>query len=315
MVEGGGVAEQDITRHLADQRFAQKRVALAARPALPADQKLRHVDLHDAAGLFFRRAELLVGAVIALKNVAVALGRELPGNGDDVLRPDVAHDAKHHVFRVVERLVAGVERLGSDFRNALDRTGDGDARGGGAVQALEQPFIDLPVGRIFDHADLLSDDAALLLHAFVRKVRDGNEGEQEAEVFLKMLGAVEIIGGHGVAGKGVRLRAVLTQFKQRVAVLGVEHLVLKIVCDAGRGIVPRAAPVELHVHAAVAGGKKRVLLAVTGLRDDTDAKSVWQRVLQNGFTDARIIQFKHPCVPPLRSENIRCREQWFLRRH
>ena len=41
-----------------------------------------------------------------------------------------------------------------------------------------------------------------------------------------MLGAVKVIARHGVGGEGVRLRAVLRELLEGVAVLRVEHLML-----------------------------------------------------------------------------------------
>ena len=125
---------------------------------------------------------------------------------------DVANNAQRHIGRAVERVVAVVQRFRRDTRDALDRAGDGNARGRRAVQAGKKPFVDLPVGRILDHADLLGNDAALLFHAFLRKVRHGDEGEQNAQVFFKMLGAVKVIARHGVGSEGVRLCAVLREY-------------------------------------------------------------------------------------------------------
>ena len=137
----------------------------------------------------------------------------------------VADNAEHHVFGVVKRLVAGVERFSADLRDAFHRAGNGNAGGGGAVETFEQLFVDLPVGRVLDHADFLTDDAALFFYAFVRKIGDGDEGEEDAEVFFKMLRAVKVVRGDGVARKSVGFRAVLRQLDEGVAVLCVEHLV------------------------------------------------------------------------------------------
>ena len=187
--------------------------------------------------------------------------------------------------------MAGIERFGRDLRNALHRTGDGDAGGGGVVQALEQVGVDPPVGRILHHADLLTDDAALLVHALLREVGDGDEREQDLQILLKVLRAVEVIGGRRVGGEGVRLRAVLAQLLQGVAVLGVEHLVLQIVRDASGRIVPHAVEPEAHIHAAVARGEKGVALAVEGFGHNGDGQSVRQRGPQHRFADAGIIRF------------------------
>lgn len=123
------------------------------------------------------RGSIVLFLAVAARDLLAALARkDLFCNGDDFVRVDVADDAQRHVGRTVERTVAVVERLRGDARDALDRTSDGHARGRGAVQAGKKPLIDLPVGRILDHADLLSDDAALL--STLSSVKYGTETKE-----------------------------------------------------------------------------------------------------------------------------------------
>ena len=244
----------------------------------------------------------------------MALGQDLPCDGQHAFRIHVADDAQHHVRRVVEGSVAGVEGLGRDLGNALHRAGDGDVCGALFVQTAQQVRIDAPVGRVLGHADLLGDDAALFVDALLSKIGNRDKGEQDAQVFLKMLGAVEVIRRHGIAGEGVWLGSVLRKLLQRVAVLGVEHLVLEIVGDAGGRIVPGIAQLELHVHAAVARGEKGIGAAVAGLWHDGNAQPVFQCFSQHGFTDARIVHFMHSLFPPPRAGNTRCPASCSVRR-
>jgi hypothetical protein len=74
--------------------------------------------------------------------------------------------------------VAVVEGLGRDVGDALHRAGNGGPGGVVAVQGLHHPGVELPVGVVLDHADLLADDALLLGHALRREVGRGDEGEQ-----------------------------------------------------------------------------------------------------------------------------------------
>ena len=187
--------------------------------------------------------------------------------------------------------MAAVQGLGGDVGDALHGAGHGDTGGTLPVQGLQHPLIDLPLRVVLDHADLLSNNALLLGHALVGEVRHRHKGQQLPQILVKMLRAVEVIGGRRVGGEGVRLRAVLAQNLQSVAVLGVEHLVLQIVRDARGCIVPHAVEPEAHIHAAVARGEKGVALAVEGLGHNGDGQAVRQRGPQYRFADAGIIRF------------------------
>ena len=124
----------------------------------------------------------------------------------------IPHHGKDHIGRGVKRLVAVVERLGGNMGNTLHRTGNAGAGSVVLIQRSEHPGVDLPVGVVLDHADLLTDDPLLLGNALIREIRNGHEGQQDPQILLEMLGRVKVIGRHGVGGKGIRLRAVLRQF-------------------------------------------------------------------------------------------------------
>ena len=76
------------------------------------------------------------------------------------------------------------------------------------VEGPEHLGVDLPVGVVLNHPNLLADDALLLGHAFLGEVGDGDEGQENLQVFLKVVRGVEVVAGHGVGGKGVGFRAV-----------------------------------------------------------------------------------------------------------
>ena len=95
-----------------------------------------------------------------------------------------------------------------------------------AVEGREELLVDLPVGVILHHADLLGDDAPLLVHAFLSEVGDGDKAEEDLQVLLKVLRAVEVVARQGAGGEGVGLGPVFRQVLHGAAVLGVEHLVL-----------------------------------------------------------------------------------------
>ena len=184
--------------------------------------------------------------------------------------------------------MAVVQGLGGDLADALHGPGHGLADGAVTVQGLHHLAVDLPLGVVLDHADLLGDDALLLLHAFIGEVGDGHEGQQNPEIVIKMLGAVEIVGGNGVAGVGVGLGPAPGQVLHGAAVGGVEHLVLQIVGDAGRGIQPLAVQLKAHIHAAVAGGEEGELPGIPGLGHHADGQAVGQGLPDGLFPDAGV---------------------------
>ena len=136
--------------------------------------------------------------------------------------------------------MAVVEGLRRDVGDALHGSGDGGPGGGDLIESPEQPGVNLPVGVVLDHADFLADDALLLVHALLGEVGDGDEGQQNLQIFVKVVRGVEVVPGHGVGGEGVGLCAVFRQFLKGVALLGVEHLVFQIVGNSGGGVHPLA---------------------------------------------------------------------------
>ena len=117
-----------------------------------------------------------------------------------------------------------------------------------AVQTLVRADEHLPAGCVLYHADLLIDNAAFLLHVFVRKVRREHEFEQNLQIFLKPVGAGEVVRRHGVARKRIRACTGTGEFLERIAVLVLEHLVLEEVRHACRCVVPLASKGERCVH-------------------------------------------------------------------
>ena len=187
--------------------------------------------------------------------------------------------------------MATVQGLGSDVGDALHGAGHGNTGGTLPVQGLQHPLIDLPLRVVLDHADLLSNNALLLGHALVSEVRHRHKGQQLPQILVKVLRAVEVVGRHGVAGKGIGLGAVFGHLLHGVSVGGVEHLVLQIVGDARRGILPYAVLLKAQVHAAVAGGEHGVFPGVAGLVDHIGRQTVFQAAEGHRLVNAGII---HP---------------------
>ena len=94
------------------------------------------------------------------------------------------------------------------------------------VEGLHQIHKDHPVRVVLDHADLLTDDPLLLVHALLGEIGNGDEGEQDAQVLLEFLCALEIVACDGVAGEGVGGGAVGRQLLEALP-----SLVSNILCS------------------------------------------------------------------------------------
>ena len=164
--------------------------------------------------------------------------------------------------------MALIEGFCGDVGDGLPAPRQGDAQGVILVQRPLEVLIHPPGGVIFDHLDLLPNDALLLIHALLGEIALRDEGEQGAQVLFKPLGAVEIVGRHGRRREGVGRGAVGGELLQGVALLGVEHLVFQKMRHSGRGLLPHAVLAEADVHAAVAGGEKGVGFQVAWAGDD-----------------------------------------------
>ena len=197
--------------------------------------------------------------------------------------------------------MAVVEGLGRNLPDARHRAGHRDPDRAVLIQALHQVGVDPPVGVVLRHADLLGDDALLLLHALIREVGHGHKAEQQAEVFIEVLRTLHVVGGDGVAGEGVVIGAVFGELLEHVPLLGVKHLVLQVVGDAGGGVQPASVQLEAQVHAAVPGGKKGVAAGVARLAGHHHLQAVGQPVPVNLFSQTGVFLHDHSCVSfPLR---------------
>ena len=200
--------------------------------------------------------------------------------------------------------MAVVQGLGGDAGNGLHRPGHAQADGVVLIQPLHQVGEHLPVRVVLDHADLLADDPLLLVHALLGEVGDGDEGEEGLQVLLKLLGALEVVPGDGVAGKGVGGGPVGRQLLEGVALPGVEHLVLQVVGHPGGGVVPGPVQAEPQVHTAVVCGEKGVALLKLGLGKYKHVKAVLQHLPVHPLPHPWKIQVIHGSSPLLSVEEI-----------
>ena len=291
-IQRAGVAQQNIAGHIADQGQAHIFLTVLCRPALEARQELGTGNLHRTAGLLLRHGIRLV-AVISGDHGAALTGQNPVRQIQYMPGIHITNHGQNHIGRRIERLMAVIQGFRRNMGNTLHRTGNAGTGRTSAVERLQHPGIDLPVGVVLDHTDLLSDDALLLGHALLREIGNRHKGQQDFQILLKVVGRIEIVTGHGVCREGVGFRAVLGQFLQGVALLCIEHLVFQIVSDAGRRIQPLTLQLETGVHTAVAGGKEGIFLAVARLGNHKNSQSVGQRFLIDRFTDAFVKHLLH----------------------
>ena len=163
-----------------------------------------------------------------------------------------------------------------------------------------------PVKQILDHTrlravlvhpNLLRDDAALLFHALRREIRLRDQPQEDLQVLLKFLRAVEIIGRHGIAREGVRTAAVRGKKVHRVVLRQVEHLVLQIVRDAVRHTMAHAAECKLRVDGAEIHAQKGIAAGKARLRHHADAQAVRQDLLPAALAQLGIFKELHASTP------------------
>ena len=191
------------------------------------------------------------------------------------------------------------------------------------VELAEKLIVYRHAGVILAHEDFLRDYALLLLHRLRREIRRGDKMQQQAQVFLKGFRALKIVAGHVAGGESVRLRAVCGEKIHRaVAVRQVEHLVLKKMRHARRGVDGLAVQLKAPVGSAVIRGEGGVERRKALLRDDAELESVRKLGAVQRFAYIRVImplhRHRHPHPHPHRSRcpsrNRSCRIQRCWRR-
>ena len=194
------------------------------------------------------------------------------------------------------------------MRNALLAARNGHAHRMIAVQALIRADEHLPIGCVLYHADLLIDNAAFLLHVFIREVRREHEFKQNLQILLKPVGAGKVIRRHSVACEGVRTCTGAGEFLQCIAVLILEHLMLKEVRNARRCVIPLALKGERCVHRTEIGRQNGEGLAEALLGQIADTQTVCQRAGLHTLVQSGIIlcHFAAPFIKNTVSSAVLC---------
>ena len=244
------------------------------------------------------RRKRLGGAEVRVRDGGLLLRQYFFRDAGNLLGIDVALHAQHHIGRRVEDLVAVIEGLRGDLRDALHRTGDAVADGVMGIEHFQQIVVNPHTGVILAHADLLRDDALLLLHGLIGKIRGGDKVQQHPQIFLKALGALEVVAGDARGGKGVGVGPVCRENVQRVvAVRQVEHLMFQIVGHARRGVERPPVHSKAAAGSAVIRGEGGVEGGKILLRHHADLQSVVQYGGVQRLADAGIIMLVYCHLP------------------
>ena len=213
--------------------------------------------------------------------------------------------------------MAVVQGLVRDAGNALHRPRDAVTYRMTRIELAEKLIVYRHAGVILAHEDFLRDYALLLLHRLRREIRGGDKMQQQAQVFLKGFCALKIVAGHVAGGESVWLRAVCGEKIHRaVAIRQVEHLVLKKMRHARRGVDGLAVQLKAPVGSAVIRGEGGVEGRKALLRDDAEPESVRKLGAVQRFAYIRVIMLlhRHPRPPrnrcPLRNRSCHIRRCW-----
>ena len=212
--------------------------------------------------------------------------------------------------------MAVVQGLVRDLRNALHRPGHPVPDGVVVIEHGEQVVVNADARVVLAHADLLGDDALLLLYRLRREIGGGDKVQQHTQVFLKALGTLKIIAGDAAGGEGVGVGPVGGENAQGVFPVGqVEHLVFQKMGHARRGVQSLPVHGEAAVGAAVIGGKDGIGRAEAGLGDHPQAQAVGQRGGIHALADIVVFIQLHLHPPPpgrCPSKSRSCRTQGCL---
>ena len=209
----------------------------------------------------------------------------------------VSGNGQHHVVQIVEGVVAAVEQLGVDLCNRLDAACNIYLHAVVLVQALQKVEHHPPARVVLVHSDFLPDDALLLLHCFLGEIRMGHAIQQDFQRLLESVGAGKKVTGLVKAGKSIGRSTRLCIFFKGIALFAFKHLVLQIMCNSHWRVQPLPIFLKPGIHPAVPGGKERIVLSKLRLRKHKNPQPIFQRLLENGLSDSRIVSFDHHNQP------------------
>ena len=166
-----------------------------------------------------------------------------------------------------------------------------------AIQAGRQIFKDAAVGIVQMHADLLIDDADLLLNALLCEIGSGDELQQQFQRAFKVFGAGNIVGGHIIAGEGIGARTQRSQFRRHIPITGkIEHFMLQKMGDAVTDADFSAFQFELRMDGAEIRYKISKFLRKAGTGIHHNRQTVGQLPSVQFFTQSGIFS-DHDCTP------------------
>ena len=159
-------------------------------------------------------------------------------------------------------------------------------------------MIGLPPGLILNHADFLPNDPLLFIHTFLGKIGNRNKLQQGPQIVPKLIRALKVISGNRRTGKSIGRGSRGGECLQCVpSIRRVKHLVLQIMCNSHWRVQPLPIFLKPGIHPAVPGGKERIVLSKLRLRKHKNPQPIFQRLLENGLSDSRIVSFDHHNQP------------------
>ena len=124
-------------------------------------------------------------------------------NRQDLFYCDVSGHCQSHVVEVIEVLITAVKKVCRNVGDGLFCPGNVHPDRVPHIESFQKVEKHLPARVVEVHADLLPDDALLLLHGRFREVGVLDEVEEDLQVFLEMRGAGKEVTGPVEAGVGV----------------------------------------------------------------------------------------------------------------
>ena len=193
--------------------------------------------------------------------------------------------------------------------DGLLRPGDVDLHGVLVVKRAEQVEEDLPARLVEVHADLLPDDALLLLHRLLGEVGVLDEVEEDLEVLPEVGRAGEQVTGAVEGRVGVGAGAGLREPFEGIQFFTFKKFVFEEVGRApGQDLLFPAFDLQRVVDGAVIGPDDRVGGRITGFRIDEDGESRLVADLVVGVAQQVVFMLDDVChvSPPPRRRRHRC---------
>ncbi|MNJ57242.1 hypothetical protein D3C77_528260 [compost metagenome] len=96
---------------------------------------------------------------------------------------DAAYNEQQHIARMIESVIARVQRFLRDRADGFHRTGNINMNRMDSIHSLNYAEIHSPIRIVLVHANLLADDPFFLLHVLIREIRMLHKINQRLQIF------------------------------------------------------------------------------------------------------------------------------------